>query len=81
MSPKSGFWGSFEFTRSPNDTHKHLLTSISTKSLDTGKIYTWKKGKPMLNDHAIGVDLDENLQGTIYDNGCTGGKKNSPFRM
>ena len=28
----------------------------------------------MLNDHVIGVDLDEHLQGTIYDNRCTGGE-------
>ena len=69
---RKGKYVFFGASRRNNDTHKRLLTSISTKSLDTDKIDTWIKGKPMLNDHAIGVDLDEHLQGTIYDNGCTG---------
>ena len=71
---RKGKYVFFGASRRNNDTHKHLLTSISTKSIDTDKIDTWIKGKPMLNDHAIGVDLDEHLQGTIYDNGCTGGE-------
>ena len=64
---RKGKYVFFGASRRNNDTHKRLLKSISTKSLDTDKIDTWIKGKPMLNDHAIGVDLDERLQGTIYD--------------
>ena len=33
------------------------------------------KGKQILNDHAIGVDVDDNMNGIIYDNGCTAGEK------
>ena len=51
-----------------------MIRTNAFLSLGTDKIDTWIKGKPMLNDHVIGVDLDEHLQGTIYDNGCTGGE-------
>ena len=31
--------------------------------------------KPLLNDHAIGVVVNDDLSGTIYDNGCVTGEK------
>ena len=64
----------FGATRKNNDTHKHLLTSITAQHSDSDKLDTWIKGKQILNGHAIGVDVDEKMNGTIYDNGCTGGE-------
>jgi hypothetical protein len=64
----------FGATRKNNDTHKRLLTSITAQHSDSDKINTWIKGKQILNDHAIGVDVDDNMNGIIYDNGCTAGE-------
>ena len=66
----------FGATRKNNDTHKRLQTSITAQHSDSDKLDTWIKGKQILNDHAIGVDVDTNMNGTIYDNGCTAGEKN-----
>ena len=52
-----------------------MLTSITAQQSDSDKLDTWIKGKQILNDHAIGVDVDDNMNGTIYDNGCTAGEK------
>ena len=51
------------------------LTSITAQHSDSDKSDTWIKGKQILNDHAIGVDVDTNMNGTIYDIGCTAGEK------
>ena len=71
----------FGATRKNNDTHKRLRTSITAQHSDSDKLDTWIKGKQILNDHAIGVDVDEKMNGTIYDNGCTGGGKNFQYKI
>jgi hypothetical protein len=72
---KKGKYVFFGATRKNNESHNVLLKSISSQCSDTDKIETWIKGKQIQNDHAIGVDIDDNMQGTIYDNGCTKGEK------
>ena len=72
---KPGKYVFFGATRKNNDTHKRLLTSITAQCSDSDKLDSWIKGKPILNDHAIGVDVDDHMNGTIYDNGCIGGEK------
>ena len=54
---------------------RSLLTSITAQHSDSDKLDTWIKGKQILNDHAIGVDVDDKMNGTIYDNGCTADEK------
>ena len=64
----------FGATRKNNDTHKRLLTSITVQHSDSDKLDKCIKGKQILNDHAIGIDVGDKMNGTIYDNGCTGGE-------
>ena len=70
----------FGATRKNNVSHKRLLTSISAQSSDSDKLHSWIQGKNRLNDHAIGVEVDEHMNGTIYDNGCVGGEKFFSFQ-
>ena len=72
---RKGKYVFFGATRKNNATHKRLLLSITAQDSDNDKLDSWIKGKSILNDHAVGVDIDENMQGTIYDNGCIGGEK------
>lgn len=72
---RKGKYVFFGATRKNNESHKRLLTSITAQTTDTDKIDSWIKGKPIHNDHAVGVDVDEHMNGTIYDNGCVGGEK------
>lgn len=69
----------FGATHKNNTSHNNIVKNIHSKCSDEDKIDTWIKAKPTLNDHAIGVEVDDNMTGTIYDNGCTGGSK--PFTM
>ena len=34
------------------------------------KVATWEKSGTVRMDHAIGVTVDDQWQGKIYDNGC-----------
>lgn len=72
---RKGKYVFFGATRKNNPTHKNLLNKITDHISDSDKIDSWAKGKSILNDHAVGVDIDSNMQGTIYDNGCLGGEK------
>ena len=56
-------------------------SSITAQHSDSYKLDTWIKGKQILNDHAIGVDVDDNMNGTIYDNGCTAGEKFFQYKI
>ena len=62
----------FGATRKNNPSHQNLLKSIEIHDSDENKIDCWKKGKPLLNDHAVGVEVDDNMI-EIYDNGCVHG--------
>lgn len=72
---KKGKYILFGATRKNNASHKLQLETIHTQKSETDKLFAWKKAKPISNDHAIGVEVDDNMQGYIYDNGCVSGKK------
>ena len=72
---KKGKYVFFGATRKNNDTHQKQLCSIKKLPYDDDKIGCWNKIKPLLNDHAIGVVVNDDLSGTIYDNGCITGEK------
>lgn len=72
---KKGKYVFFGATRKNNDSHKKQLCAIKKCTYDDDKIDCWKKIKPLLNDHAIGVMVNDDMSGTIYDNGCVTGEK------
>lgn len=65
----------FGATRKNNDSHKSQLDTILSQKSETDKLSAWNKAKTLANDHAIGVEVDDNMQGYIYDNGCVSGRK------
>ena len=72
---KKGKYVFFGATRKNNDTHQKQLCSIKKLPYDDDKVGCWNKIKPLLNDHAIGVVVNDDLSGTINDNGCITGEK------
>lgn len=72
---KKGQYIFFGATRKNNVTHQKLLKNIKAQDTEGEKMKSWANAKPMNNDHAIGVVVDENMVGTIYDNGCSKGEK------
>lgn len=69
----------FGATHKNNASHNNIIKTVHSQCCDEDKIDTWIKAKSALNDHAIGLDVDENMMGTIYDNGCTKGFKEFSF--
>ena len=49
---------------------EEVQTVIDQKVLDQ-----WEQSKMLISDHAVSVVVDDNFEGTIYDNGCTYGDK------
>ena len=60
-------------------SHKSLQKSIYGQTADEEKIEAWTKSKSIMTDHAVGVEVDDNMNVTIYDNGCAGGLR--PFSI
>ena len=65
----------FGATHKNNASHHKIINDIHAKESDVYKMEHWINEKPALNNHAIGVEVDEFMVGTIYDNGCIGGTK------
>lgn len=63
----------FGATHKNNAAHHTIIKNVHSESTDEDKIDTWIKAKEALNNHAIGISVDENMIGTIYDNGCRKG--------
>lgn len=66
-------------TRKTCEAHKSLFKTVA-RADDDEKMAVWGNQKQIRMDHAIGVTVESDGQGTIYDNGCkpTGQKVLSP---
>ena len=69
-------------TRKTCDAHKSLFKTVA-RADDDEKMAVWGSQKQIRMDHAIGVTVESDWQGTIYDNGCkpTGQKVLSPQNL
>jgi hypothetical protein len=65
----------FGATRKNNPSHKKMLATITNITNDEEKIVCWSKNTQLYSDHAIGVFVNDDFTGTIYDNGCVNGEK------
>ena len=72
---KKGKYVFFGATRKNNDSHQKQLDSIKKLPHDDDKIDCWNKMKHILSDHAIGVQVNDDMSGIIFDNGCVTGEK------
>ena len=72
---RKGKYVFFGATRKNNDSHQKQLSTIKKYKYDDEQLECWNKVKQLQSDHAIGVLVNDDMSGTIYDNGCTTGEK------
>jgi hypothetical protein len=77
---REGKYVFFGATRNTSDSHKAQLKSLKrarteVDGSDEKLIELWLSASVLLNTHAVSVVIDSNLEGKIYDNGCTSGEK------
>ena len=77
---REGKYVFFGATRNTSDSHKAQFKSLKrarteADGSDEKLIALWLSASVLLNTHAVSVVIDSDLEGTIYDNGCTSGEK------
>jgi hypothetical protein len=77
---REGKYVFFGATRNTSDSHKAQFKSLKRARTemdgsDEKLIALWLSASVLLNTHAVSVVIDCDLEGKIYDNGCTSGEK------
>ena len=77
---REGKYVFFGATRNTSDSHQAQLKGLKRarteeNGSDDKLIALWLSASVLLNTHAVSIVINSDLEGKIYDNGCTSGEK------